>query len=202
MKLIEALIALCLLNSKSDHRFSVGFLNGVGPSWMATSQQVAVSPAYALGTTFTFSKQVDWAFGGGLGYSMEGAQVGDALGNQHYYRLQYIRAPFKVFYFLSHYGQKVRPKIGIGANYGYLLHTKEYPSTRENNNVHASQIKNYDVGATGLVGLNICLAHRLNFDTEIGYYHGLVDLNDTGFQNRNLTIQFGLTFELAKVSCY
>lgn len=196
-------MALCLLNAKSDHRFSIGFLNGVGPSWMSTNQQVSVLPGYAFGTSFMFSKQVDWAFGGGLGYSQEGAQLSDASGNQTYYRLQYIRAPFKVYYFLSHYGKKVRPKIGIGTSYGYLLHTKEYPANREIAAASpSSPLKSYDVGVTGMTGLSICLAPRLTFDTEIGYYHGLVDINDAGFQNRNLTMQFGLTFELAKVSCY
>lgn len=195
--------------ANAQQHISFGPTIGFGHSWINTEN--AVSPgydnkfhsAYNVGVKMVYSIQTHWGVSADLKYSSEGGSFENG-NNELVYRANYIRLPVQAVYFFGDYGDGVRPKISFGPSFGLLAggDTKYMSNDQKISEDNSKDLfKTFDAGLTGSVGANIRLIQRQRgniwLNTDIGYYHGLTNMNDVSgneMKNRNLALNVGLAF--------
>jgi len=191
--------------ANAQQHISFGPTVGFGHSWISTEN--AVSPGYDskfhstynVGVKMVYSLQTHWGVSADLKYSSEGGSFKNG-NNELVYRANYIRLPLQAVYFFGEYGDRVRPKISLGPSFGFLVggDTKYESNDNKISEGHSKDMfKTFDAGLTGAVGANIRVARNTWLNTDIGYYHGLTNMNDVSsnnMKNRSLGLNVGLAF--------
>ena len=198
-------LAFCAKAQVQQH-ISFGPTVGFGHSWLNTDNAIAAGydnkfhAAYNVGVKMVYSIDPHWGASGDLKYSSEGGSLENNANSELVYRSNYIRIPLQGIYFFTDFGDKVRPKISLGPSFGFLIggDTKV-----KNNDEKVSEgevkdlFKTFDVGLTGAVGANIRVSPNTWLNTDVGYYHGLNNINDVSsnsIKNRNIGLNVGLLF--------
>lgn len=196
------LIISCVFSllAKGQSKFSLGPTVGLGGSWISKSVDSKTKLAGNVGLSLVYSAAEHFGIELDAKYSFEGGrpQSGNIYPELD---LNYIRIPLKAIYFFNSYGNKLRPKIGVGPSFGFLTSAQQKletgnPRTSYNNNV-ISAFNPFDFGVAGLAGLNYRLLKNLWLNTDITYVHGISAIqNNTSMQNRNLGVNLGVNFGL------
>lgn len=205
MMLLVGVGAACCANAQQH--ISLGPTVGFGHSWISTGS--AVSPGfddnsfhatYNAGVKMVYSIQTHWGVSADLKYSSEGGTFENNANDKMIYRANYIRVPLQGIYFFGKYGDRVRPKVSLGPSFGFLVggETKYKANDDKIAEGKAKDVfDNFDAGITGAIGANIRVARNTWLNTDVGYYHGLTNMNDVSsnnMKNRNLALNVGLAF--------
>ena len=162
---------------------------------------VDVNPQFMwnAGGTFVYSTKTHFGFGADLKYSAEGYNYKSTLipiPGETDVHLKYLRLPVRLLYFFGEYGDHFRPKVFLGFTPGFLLSANADDGVVEAD--IKSDINNFDFGAHGGVGINLRLMEGVWLNTDVSYYHGFLDINDTGtsssVRNSNLVVDVGVAF--------
>lgn len=205
-KLMILLLVVGSAVTAKSQNVSFGPSAGFGHSWISdVNGDKKFMPSYNAGLTLVYSTKTNWGFGADVKYSGEGVKVKSGTGDDDVTtRLNYIRVPLKAIYFFGQYGQKVRPKVAFGPTLGFLTNAK---TTTDINGQETevdieNNIKGFDIGLQGSVGLNFRLAPNTWLNTDLSYYHGLNDITKSAssdIKNRNLGINVGVAFGIGTI---
>ena len=118
----------------------------------------------------------------------------------------YLRMPIQFVYFFGDFGDRVRPKIYAGPSIAVKVDEVHHYTTDE---LRPSQgelqsgnmFDRFDAGVAAGIGANFRIGKLTWLNTDIGYYHGLVDVLDRDASysfngNRNLRLNVGLMWGL------
>jgi len=203
---IAGLIVLSLTTVSVRAQYvSIGPSAGVGLSWISLDESGFDQQSHVLwnaGATFVYSTESHFGFGADLKFSQEGYKISYQVSEVTYesnVNMNYLRLPLRFIYFFGDYGNAIRPKIFIGPTPGILLSAKS--NTDPGASVDAKNTFNsFDLGIHAGAGINFRLAERVWLNTDVTYYHGLLDATDDDVNgdennfNRNLGLNVGLAF--------
>jgi hypothetical protein len=196
--------------SMASH-LSLGPVIGLGGSWVSNvSGDKNFKFAPALGVGLVYSRNDHFGIGAQLLVSHEGYSTEYTMANGHKEELQinpvYLRLPVQFTYFFGNYGDRVRPKIYAGPSIAVKVdevyhYTASNLNPTEGNYTSGNMFRTFDAGLTAGLGANIRIGKLMWLNTDIGYYHGLVDVieNDAANNfnaNRNLRLNVGLMWGL------
>jgi hypothetical protein len=191
--------------------FSLGPVGAIGGSWITQWPGDNENSTWvAAGLDLTYSKAENIGFGADLTISREGFDarynVGGISRNLEATPV-YLRFQPKVIYFFNQWGDAVRPKIWLGPSIGLRIdETSDLNPDRplladEDLELGRNVFSRVDAGVTGGAGFNVRIAHGTWFTLGAAYYHGLVDVVDDEFTerdsyNRHLGAMVGINFGL------
>lgn len=208
-------IATCLLSTTVySQNLGIGPSKGFGPSIVHITGNPAGDldnrfyPSFNIGGKLVYSFVTHWGVSAGLNFSVEGGRLEGENGVNDYdyvYCANYIRVPLQGIYFFGDLGDRVRPKIAIGPQFGFLVGGKSKFETNESTETKVATrdiFEPFDAGVIGSAGLNVRIVKDIWINGDISYYHGLTSINSTGagnFYNRNLQMNMGIMFPLGTV---
>jgi hypothetical protein len=183
----------------------------MGGSWVSnTTGNRGFKSSPALGIGLVYSRNDHFGIGAQLLVSHEGYETEYRMphGNREEVEINpvYLRLPIQFTYFFGNYGDRIRPKIYAGPSIAVKVdevhHTtsSNVPFT-EGNFTSGNIFDAFDAGLTAGVGANFRIGKLMWLNTDLGYYHGLVDVLDndaaSNFNaNRNLRLNVGLMWGL------
>lgn len=188
---------------------SLGPIAGFGHSWTTNMVNGEFKPSAQLGLGVVYSRFEHWGWGGDLAVSHEGYTMGrttNGVYNTMTVNPVYLRLTPKAYYFFGKYGNDIRPKVYLGPSVAYKIDETQYMngtmldggsdaiavgSTRS-----GDAINDWDLGLNAGAGVNFRIMPRTWLNTDIGYYHGLLDVTGTDMMNQNLRLNVGLMFGL------
>lgn len=202
---VAILLSFVLLTANVRAQYvSLGPSGGIGLSWISLDENGFDQQSHLLwngGVTFVYSTESHLGFGADLKFSQEGYKVSYEISGvsfENKVNMNYLRLPLRFIYFFGEYGNAVRPKIFIGPTPGLLLSAQ---STTEGTSVDVKDdFNSFDLGIHAGAGVNFRLAERIWLNTDVTYYHGLLDATDDDVSgnennfNRNLALNVGLAF--------
>lgn len=178
------------LAAVAQSKFSIGPNAGVGVSWISGAENSDSKLAGNAGLSLVYSATEHFGIGLDVKYSFEGVEQ-NVSANKYDLDLNYIRIPLKAIYFFNDYGDRLRPKVGIGPSFGFLTGAKFNGLDVKDN------YDKFDFGVTALAGLNYRLVKNTWFNADVNYYHGVNELiNKSDLRNRNLQLNVGVNFGL------
>lgn len=186
---------------------SIGVTAGVSHSWLSHQDNPVYNPTYNIGATYIYSTSEHWGFGLDVKFSREGVKNEYTVFNNKNYaiaKLDYIRVPLRVTYFINDYEHNIRPKISLAPTLGFLTGATEVYKNANGDKYSTSitnNINGFDFGLTGAVGVNFRLSDMIWLTTELAYYNGFLAVNKQGsdnVMNRNISFNAGLTFGIGK----
>ena len=192
---ILAILFLCVIVTTENAQKKVW---SIGPEIGATFSKFGMDANtnhHATGITgglfLTYSVINTFGITGNILYAEKGAD----LGTQEII-LKYIEIPLTGRFFLNKEG-KFRPNIFLGPTFGFLRGVSSQTGTDDPVKVpdYEKTYNDFDLGATGGLGLNyqILPETRLLFDAR--YTYGLSDITKAAGQINNETVT--LTFEMS-----
>jgi Outer membrane protein beta-barrel domain len=203
-------ILLCLLHFTNAQNLSIGPSGGAGNSWLDVGGDQNSSnrfhPFFSKGGKLVYSFESNWGVSAGLVFSSEGGTKSNDFFRTSY-RADYIRMPMQGIYFFGKLGDRVRPKIFLGPTIGVFVGGKTRVEDKESNIESVSSSDNVfsslDAGINTGGGINFRIAKNIWLDTDVTYYHGLIDVfenaNGPDVRNRSLSFNLGVTFPLLTV---
>lgn len=207
MKKLFTLLSFALFISfaAQAQRTSLGVTGGFGHSWYSYVGDKTFDPAFNGGLTFTYSSTQHWAVGVDAKFSREGLRV-ERDGNTFTSKLDYIRIPVRVSYFLNDYSHNIRPKFTLAPTLGIAIGAHETLETADGDKFSedvSDDINTIDVGASAAFGVNFRMSPKMWLTTDIVYYNGFLnvykDTNDGEYNaNRNVSFNIGITYGIGK----
>lgn len=180
---------LCI-TAGAQSKFSIGPNAGVGASWISGFNNSKAKLAGNVGLSLMYSATEHFGIGLDGKYSFEGVKQ-EIGANTNTLDLNYIRVPLKAVYFFNNYGDRLRPKVGLGASFGFLTRAKV------NNVVQKDVYDNFDFGVVALAGINYRLVRNTWFNADVNYLHGVTEIiNNSDWRNRNVQLNVGVNFGL------
>ena len=185
---------------------SLGPTAGFGHGWLGGEDvggKAAFHPTYSLGGKLVYSFVSHWGISADLKFSSEGG-TRTIEDNDYVQRLNFIRIPVQGIYFFGEYGDAIRPKISAGPSLGFLVGGKgkiksdgEVVSEMDSKDA----FKSIDFGLQAAAGANFRVARNTWLNTDITYYHGLINIHEVSDKvfNRGLGLNVGLTFGIGTV---
>lgn len=197
-------------NTFASH-VSIGPVAGFGGAWVSNvtgNRGFKSSPAVGIG--LVYSTNHHFGIGVQLLVSHEGYESEYMMPNGIREEVEinpvYLRLPVQFTYFFGDFGDRVRPKIYAGPSIAVKVdEVQDYSSDAirfaENGLQSSDRFDRFDAGVTAGVGANFRIGKLTWLNTDIGYYHGLVDVldNDANYSfngNRNLRLNVGLMWGL------
>jgi len=186
-------------------RTSLGVTGGFGHSWFSYVGDKTFDPAFNGGLTFTYSSTQHWGFGIDAKFSREGLRV-ERDGNTFTSKLDYIRIPVRVSYFLNDYTHNIRPKFTLAPTLGIAIGANETfeneDGDKETMDV-SDEVNTIDIGASAAFGVNFRLSPKVWLTTDLVYYNGFLNVyKDTEdgefYANRNVSFNVGITYGIGK----
>lgn len=207
-KLLLTAAALIALTAVHAQNLSLGPTAGFGHSWdngdfgNDANRRFHASPS--IGAKLVYSFVSNWGISADVRFSSEGATVKNENNEELRLRANYIRIPLQGIYFFGDYGNAIRPKVSLGPSFGFLAGGKRsYYENDEKISEGDSKdvLESFDLGLTAAAGVNFRLSPNVWLNTDIAYYHGLLDVSKTSIeaQNRNLGINVGVLFGIGTV---
>ncbi|MFN0275636.1 MAG: porin family protein [Chitinophagales bacterium] len=192
------IITFNLLNAQY---ISVGPIISFGSSFISLGDDVDLvnvkfHPNWNGGVMLVYSTVSNLGFGADIIYSREGGSINEVVSGitlEKATDIDYVRVPLKVIWFFNEYGNPIRPKIFLGPQLAYMFKAEtEGIDVKEDYNV-------FDVGIVAGGGANFKLAEAIWLNTDIHYYHGLVDITADDFAdeinlNSNIGFSIGVAF--------
>ena len=208
--LILIVFATNKTNAQLKDNLSLGPIVGFGHSWVTNSYSPKFKPSLNIGGRLLYSASPKFGVGLDATFRTEGVKgklnaisinytTTDAIPID--YNTNYLRLDPKLYYFFGKYGHALRPKIGVGPSFGFLVSGKSDLVTGINTTeAFASKKirKSFDVGLSGSIGFNYRLKSKTWLNVDAVFNHGLTDVAkfNTGdaIQNRSLFLNIGVTF--------
>jgi outer membrane protein W len=201
--MVLAALTATKTNAQVKDNLSLGPIGGFGHSWisgdLATGTERKFEPSLNVGGRLVYSATPKIGFGLDAAFRTEGGKV-ESAATETRTNLNYIRLDPKILYFFGEYGQKLRPKIGVGPSFGFLVGGKTETKTDANTVKFDSKdfYKGFDFGLSALLGFNYRLKSKTWLNVDASYNHGLTNVakNNIGDanQNRSLFLNVGVTF--------
>ena len=197
-------------NSFASH-LSLGPVLGIGGSWVSnTSGNRGFKTSPALGIGLVYSTNQHFGIGAQLLVSHEGYETEYTMPNGSREEVEinpvYLRLPIQFTYFFGDFGDRVRPKIYVGPSIAVKVdevhhYTSDALRPLEGDLKSGDLFDGFDAGLTAGIGANFRIGRLTWLNTDIGYYHGLVDVLDNDVSrnfngNRNLRLNVGLMWGL------
>lgn len=191
--------------------FSIGPVGNIGASWITQWPGDNENSTFvAGGVDVTYSRAEHIGFGADLTVTREGFDARYAIsGLTRNLEVTpvYLRFQPKVIYFFNSWGDAVRPKIWLGPSVGLRLDESSDLNpdrplfAEEEQELGKAIFSRVDAGVTGGAGFNVRIARGTWFTLGAAYYHGVVDVIDDEFTqrdsyNRHLSAMVGLNFGL------
>lgn len=190
-------------NAQVKDNLSLGPIGGFGHSWISgdlpSGTERKFEPSLNVGGRLVYSATPKLGFGLDATFRTEGGRF-ETSNVENRVNLNYIRLDPKLLYFFGEYGQRLRPKIGVGPSFGFLVGGKTENTIGSTNSELSSKdyYKGFDFGLSGLLGFNYRLKSKTWLNVDASYNHGLTDVvkNNSGnsAQNRSLFLNVGVTF--------
>jgi hypothetical protein len=207
-KLFLAGAALIAFASVHAQNLSLGPTAGFGHSWTNTDYGNDVDRKFhaspSIGAKLVYSFVSNWGISADARFASEGTTVKSG-GDELRMRANYIRVPIQGIYFFGKYGNAIRPKVSLGPSVGFMVGGKSayYEDGDKVSETNTKDvIKTFDLGLTAAAGANFRLAPNVWLNTDLAYYHGLLDVakNDGAeARNRNIGINVGVLFGIGTV---
>lgn len=197
---------------KAYSYFSLGPVGSIGTSWLSYwpgDGQSRLSGSYGLDLTYSRAENI--GFGADLTISHEGFSADypvSGMNRDLEVAPVYLRLQPKVIFFFNRWGDAVRPKIWVGPSVGLRLwENNDITPDRllvvedEDQELGTAVYSRADAGVTGGLGFNVRLANATWLSVGGAYYHGMVDVVDDQFTerdsyNRYLRFMLGVNFGL------
>ena len=201
-KIITTILLLVAVTfTVQAQRTSLGITGGFGHSWLSYVGDKTFDPAFNGGLTFTYSSTQHWGFGIDAKFSREGLRV-ERDGNTFTSKLDYIRIPVRVSYFLNDYTHNIRPKFTLAPTLGIAIGATETLENADGDRVSEDvmdDVNTIDIGASAAFGVNFRLSEKVWLTTDLVYYNGFLnvykDTADEEFNaNRNVSFNVGITY--------
>jgi outer membrane protein W len=192
-------------NAQVKDNLSLGPIGGFGHSTISgdigTGTKRKFEPSLNVGGRLVYSATPKLGFGLDATFRTEGGKFeSSALENR--VNLNYVRLDPKLLYFFGDYGQALRPKIGVGPSFGFLVGGKD---VTKNGSTVVEEIdskdayKGFDFGLSALLGFNYRIKNKTWLNVDASYNHGLTDVlkannTDNSLQNRSIFLNVGVTF--------
>src|ERR1044072_9980361 len=117
------------------------------------------------------------------------------------YDVTYLRLTPAFYLFPGMFTSHVKPMVYIGPSVARKMTEDHYISnveTHEQDNEHFvtnNMFKEWDLGATGGLGVSAQVGAKTYLNVDASYYHGFFDVMG-GNENRNVKVNIGLMFGL------
>jgi hypothetical protein len=202
-----AALAVSKTNAQVRDNLSLGPIVGFGHSWSSyqypSGYEQKFNPSFNGGARLVYSATPHFGIGLDGIFHQEGNKVefGNATSTTH---LNYINLDPKLYYFFGKYGQALRPKIGIGPNFGFLVGGK----IKTENGSAESELKSKDYyngfnfGLSGAIGFNYRLKSKTWLNVDAVYNNGFSDLTkgpSDDPNSRSIFLNVGVTFGIGRV---
>ena len=200
-----ATLAATKTNAQLRDNLSFGPLVGFGHSWITDVEGLKFHPSFNGGARLVYSATPHFGFGLDGTFRTEGykaqTSISKTTGN-----LNYINLDPKLYYFFGKYGQAIRPKIGVGPNFGFLVGGKVKNSPVSGPGSADLKAKDFfagfDFGLSGVLGFNYRIKSGTWLNVDAVYNNGFSDLtkaNTTSLESRSLFLNVGVTFGIGHV---
>lgn len=173
-----------------------------------------------LGGFFVYSFVENFGVSIDLLYSGEGAKYTDSYTENNVIttsdntlRLNYIRVPLLANVFFGSWGDRLRPKISFGPNFGFLASVKNKSEvtiidgasiTKTNTETTSKDgFSGFDLSALIGAGLNYRVGERTWLNLDARYSIGATDINEVKIENSDavknnvFSVSIGLAFGLS-----
>ncbi len=151
-------------------------------------------PSWSAGLIINYSTSENIGFAADVLWSLEGALLDSADGQETDITLQYVRVPLKFAYFFGEFEDDFRPKITIGPSMGFLIDAENDAQSEGTTDVSASY-EAFDLGLNASIGFNWKLGENMWLNTDLNYYTGFTAIR-TDQYNSNFGLKLGLAFGL------
>ena len=201
-RVFTVFIFLIGVYAASAQNVSLGPSVGVAHSWMTGMDNVKFKPGVSVGGVLTYSPAPHWGLGGDIRVAfLQGIKTGfQSAGKEEFSRINatYLRVPLKATYFLGEFGDRVRPKFYAGPSFGFLLGGETSTSNSTVKTKTVDVLQGFDWGLIAGAGFNYRIKPNTWFNFDLAYTNGLKDVTEAaGYHaNRNITLNFGVTFPL------
>lgn len=201
-----AALAVTKTNAQVRDNLSLGPLVGFGHSWttgdLGTNVDRKFNPSFNGGLRLVYSASPNLGIGLDGIFHQEGQKT-EFTGGKTTVHLNYINLDPKLYYFFGKYGQRLRPKIGVGPNFGFLVGGKiKSEAANTTTEFKAKDAFNgFNFGVSGLVGLNYRLMSKTWLNVDAVYNNGFSDLvkGPDESKSRSLFLNVGVTFGIGHV---
>lgn len=191
------LLTLGLSNAFSQENVSIAPIAGVSLANLhGDIANTDTKAGLTIGGFYNYSSKTGFGFSGQLLFTQLGAQT---MNKSDEINLNYIQAPLLFTFFFGRYGDRLRPKLFVGPSLNFLVSAKNKNGNNIDGNSNNSVYNVFDLGISGVGGLNYELSSKVWLNLGVRYGLGLLDVTKdptTSIQNRNFGINFGLSFPL------
>jgi outer membrane protein W len=221
MKKIIALILIMISGiNVFGQQASAGIKAGANFSSLSNVDAAKTLTGLTAGGFFVYSIVEHFGVSADVLYSGEGAKFSNqystasqVVNTETNLRLNYIRVPLLANVFFGQLGDRIRPKICLGPNFGFLMSVKNKTTvtTLEGNvlNEETTTVKDkngyagFDLSAIVGAGINYRMNDKTWLNLELKYNVGATDVNEVkplyttdAVKNKGLAIAAGIAFGL------
>lgn len=202
-----AALAVTKTNAQLRDNLSLGPIVGFGHSWISYDYPSGVSkkfnPSFNGGLRLVYSATPHLGFGLDGTFRTEGVKL-EYSGIKSTTHLNYINLDPKLYYFFGEYGQAIRPKIGIGPNFGFLVggKSKTTSGTTTTETKAKDDYNGFNFGLSGALGFNYRIKSGTWLNVDAVYNNGFSDLSkddNESPKSRSIFLNVGVTFGIGHV---
>ena len=181
--------------AQNKDRWSVGPRAGLNFANVTNVEQSQSITGVVLGLATTYSLSENSGLTLEALYSVEGYKAPFTE-----YHLRYLQVPLYFDYFFGKLGDRLRPKVYVGAVPGFYL-----GGTLNNLDTNDPYFNKFLVAMSAGLGANYRLANRVWLNADLRSYIGLSDIRAKNFNEgasinpRNVQVSLGIMYGLSKL---